>query len=178
MDMGIRVSCPDSPLVLINVWEELVLKKCEVCMWGGLLLTLNLGCLRGRPRLQTRKSWLACGPGIEQKIVLGRHKNSAMEIAQFCVITEMIALWEPCSYCSECLIPKGVVKGLIQLWSQWQPSGRCTHREQEAALWSQYLHLFLHFPSSGKKKWFVTHVWNVLKREQSSKQVNPFFFFC
>lgn len=51
-DMDIRVSYPDSQLLLINVWEELVLKKCEV---GGVLLYLNPGCLRERPQLPDKK---------------------------------------------------------------------------------------------------------------------------
>lgn len=50
--MDIRVYQPDSQLVLINVREELVLKKWEV---EGMLLNLNPGCLRERPQLPDKK---------------------------------------------------------------------------------------------------------------------------
>lgn len=105
----------------------------------------------------------------------GRRENSARELAHLCVTAEMTALWKLRRYRPACLSPSGVVKGLILLGGQGQLSGRYTPQKQEAALLCQDLYFLLHLPSPGEKKQFITHVWNVLKREQSNKWILPLF---
>lgn len=82
----------DSQLALVNVREELVLKKQEV---GGVLFNLNAECLREKPQLPDKKILASL---LSKKFVWGRRKNSTREIAQLCVTAQMIDLWELHSY--------------------------------------------------------------------------------